>query len=170
MQEVLYDEIIEYKLNPKNILYVTGNWKLESDFKKWKPKSKYSDLDDIVVYSFNNERFLDFRNKWDIADLESNKKRRKHFLCYNRTPRGHRLYLLALLHGKGLIPKGFVSCQKVLFGLPGSCWSGKPHCSDCKKIPVYGKINHIENGARMEIIIVSGQHCRRELHKTDRHT
>jgi len=111
--EVLYDEIIEYKLNPKNILYVTGNWKLESDFKKWKPKSKYSDLDDIVVYSFNNERFLDFRNKWDIADLESNKKRRKHFLCYNRTLRGHRLYLLALLHGKGLISKGFVSCQKV---------------------------------------------------------
>jgi hypothetical protein len=111
--KIIYDEIVKFKLNPKNILYVTGNRKLESDFKKWKPKSKYSDLEDILVHSFNNERYLDFRNKWNIADLKSKKQRRKHFLCYNRTPRGHRLYLLALLHGKGLIPQGFVSCQKV---------------------------------------------------------
>ena len=110
--EIIYKEIKKYKLNPKNILYVTGNWKLKEDFEKWKPKSKYSKSENIVVYSFNNERYLDFRNKWEIADLESNKKRRKHFLCYNRTPRGHRLYLLSLLHGKGLISKGFVSCQK----------------------------------------------------------
>jgi len=110
--KIIYDEIIKYKLNPKNILYVTGNCKLHSDFKKWKPKSKYSDLDNIIVHSFNNERYLDFRSKWDIADLKSKKKRKKYFLCYNRTPRGHRLYLLSLLHGSGLIPKGFISCQK----------------------------------------------------------
>jgi hypothetical protein len=110
--EIIYDEIVKFKLNPKNILYVTGNWKLKEDYKKWKPKSKYSKLDDIIVYSFNNERYLDFRSKWDIADLKSKKKRKKYFLCYNRTPRGHRLYLLSLLHGCGLIPKGFISCQK----------------------------------------------------------
>jgi len=111
--EIVYDEIIKYKLNPKNILYVTGNCKLKEDYKKWKPKSKYSKLDDIVVHSFNNERYLDFRSKWDIADLKSKKKRKKYFLCYNRTPRGHRLYLLSLLHGCGLIPKGFISSNKV---------------------------------------------------------
>jgi len=110
--EIVYDEIIKYKLNSKNILYVTGNCKLKEDYKKWKPKSKYSKLDDIVVHSFNNERYLDFRSKWDIADLKSKKKRKKYFLCYNRTPRGHRLYLLSLLHGCGLISKGFISCQK----------------------------------------------------------
>ena len=110
--EIIYDEVVRCKLNPKNILYVTGNWKLKEDYKKWKPKSKYSKLDDIVVYSFNNEMYLDFRSKWDIADLKSKKKRKKYFLCYNRSPRGHRLYLLSLLHGCGLIPKGFISCQK----------------------------------------------------------
>ena len=62
--EIIYKEIKKYKLNPKNILYVTGNWKLKEDFKKWKPKSKYSKSENIVVYSFNNERYLDFRNKW----------------------------------------------------------------------------------------------------------
>ena len=36
--------IKKYKLNPKNILYVTGNWKLKEDFEEWKPKSKYSKL------------------------------------------------------------------------------------------------------------------------------
>jgi hypothetical protein len=110
--EILYKEIRKYKLNPKNILYVTGNWKLEKDFKKWKPKSKYSKSDDIIIHSFNNERFLDFENKWYNAKIKSDKKRRKYFLCFNRTMRGHRLYLLSLLHGKGLISKGFVSCQK----------------------------------------------------------
>ena len=64
------------------------------------------------LYDLNDERYLDFRSKWDIADLKSKKKRKKYFLCYNRTPRGHRLYLLSLLHGSGLIPKGFISCQK----------------------------------------------------------
>jgi len=111
--EIIYKEIKKYKLNPKNILYVTGNWKLKEDFKKWKPKSKYSKSENIVVYSFNNERYLDFRNKWEVADLNSNKKRRAYFLCYNRTPRGHRMYLLCLLHGAGLIQKGFVSCSEV---------------------------------------------------------
>ena len=35
----------------------------------------------------------------------------KHFLCYNRSPRGHRLTLLALLQGKSLLSKGYVSCS-----------------------------------------------------------
>lgn len=114
--KIIYEEIIKYKIRPKNVLYVTGNWILEDDFEKWKPKSKYSEMEDIVVHSFNNERFLDFRNKWDIADLDSGKKRRKHFLCFNRTPRGHRLFLLSLLHGLGIIKKGFVSFDKIRFG------------------------------------------------------
>ena len=109
--EIIYDEIVKFKLNPKNILYVTGNWLLREDYKKWKPKLKYSDLEDIGIYSFNNERFLDFKSKWDFAKPELNKKRKKHFLCYNRTPRGHRLTLLALLHGKSLLPNGYVSCS-----------------------------------------------------------
>jgi hypothetical protein len=77
--EIIYKEIKKYKLNPKNILYVTGNWKLKEDFEEWKPKSKYSKSENIVVYSFNNERYLDFRNKWEVADLNSNKKRRAYF-------------------------------------------------------------------------------------------
>ena len=28
--KIIYDEIVKFKLNTKNILYVTGNWKLES--------------------------------------------------------------------------------------------------------------------------------------------
>ena len=40
-------------------------------------------------------------------------KRDKYFLCYNRSPRGHRLSLLSMLHGRGLIEKGYVSCQSL---------------------------------------------------------
>ena len=120
--EIIYDEIIKFKLNPRNILYVSGNWLLQDDYRKWKPKSKYSDLEDIGVYSFNNERFLDFKSKWDFAKPDLKKKRipeeiqgklwgLKHFLCYNRSPRGHRLTLLALLHGKSLLSNGYVSCS-----------------------------------------------------------
>ena len=120
--EIIYDEIVKFKLDPKNVLYVTGNWLLREDYKKWKPKSKYSDLEDIGIYSFNNERFLDFKSKWNFAKPDLKKKRipeeiqgelwgLKHFLCYNRSPRGHRLTLLALLQGKSLLSKGYVSCS-----------------------------------------------------------
>ena len=120
--EIIYDEIVKFKLDPKNVLYVTGNWLLREDYKKWKPKSKYSDLEDIGIYSFKNERFLDFKSKWNFAKPDLKKKRipeeiqgelwgLKHFLCYNRSPRGHRLTLLALLQGKSLLSKGYVSCS-----------------------------------------------------------
>ena len=120
--EIIYDEIIKFKLDPKNVLYVTANWLLEEDYRKWKPKSKYSDLEDIGICSFNNERFLDFKSKWGFAKPDLKKKilpteiygelrGLKHFLCYNRSPRGHRLTLLALLQGKSLLSKGYVSCS-----------------------------------------------------------
>ena len=120
--EIIYDEIIKFKLDPKNVLYVTANWLLEEDYRKWKPKSKYSDLEDIGICSFNNERFLDFKSKWGFARPDLKKKilpteiygelrGLKHFLCYNRSPRGHRLTLLALLQGKSLLSKGYVSCS-----------------------------------------------------------
>jgi len=109
--EIIHDEIVEFKLNPKNVLYVTANWLLEQNYKKWKPKSKYKDSESIGVHSFNCERYLDFGVKWQFAKPNPKLKRDKHFLCYNRSPRGHRLSLLSMLHGRGLIEKGYVSCQ-----------------------------------------------------------
>ena len=55
--EIIHDEIVEFKLNPKNVLYVTANWLLEQNYKKWKPKSKYKNSESIGVHTFNCERY-----------------------------------------------------------------------------------------------------------------
>ena len=86
---------------------------MEQNYKKWKPKSKYKNSESIGVHSFNCERYLDFDSKWQFAKPNPKLKRDKHFLCYNRSPRGHRLSLLSMLHGRGLIENGYVSCQSL---------------------------------------------------------
>jgi hypothetical protein len=114
--EEIYKELKREKISPNNFLYVCGNWKTDIEYKRWKEQltEEFKDWEDIHLCAFNNERYLDFKKKWNgqLSKFDSSLKREKHFVCFNRELRPHRKLFLTMMLEAKLMDTGMISSKK----------------------------------------------------------
>ena len=131
--EEIYKELKRTKILPKNFIYVSSNWKTEIEYKKWKEQltEEFKDSDDIYLCTFNNERYLDFKEKWkgELSKFDSSLQRERHFVCFNRELRPSRKLFLTMLLEAKLMDAGMVSSKKfdikTFFRVPKELGIGK---------------------------------------------
>ena len=151
----LHHECKRFHINPTQIIYITGNLMVESQYDSWlisNPKEfrlnplpfAYFEMD---VHVFTND--LPGGNSTSpptfSEQLEyktNNEKDIKLFSCLNKKPRSHRVNFYKLLYFNNLLNKGLVSMES--FGAHSSDFGGNKNNKFCKHTFSNEYINEIK--------------------------
>ena len=119
--EWFHKELDEYKINPKYIIYVTGNMIADETYENWAIKNNIIDRMLVTGYAHfeldlsvtcsemlnTEDKLPTFQNQ--IKYKTENLEKIKTFACLNKRFRSHRIWFFKFLYQSGLLDKGLVS-------------------------------------------------------------
>ena len=119
--EWFHKELEEYKINPKYIIYVTGNMIADEIYENWAIKNNIEDKMLVTGYAHfeldlgvTSSEMIETENKLPtfqdhINYKTENLEKIKTFACLNKRFRPHRIWFFKFLYQSGLLDKGLVS-------------------------------------------------------------
>lgn len=119
--EWFHEECTEWNIDPKYIVYVTGNMVADDVYKKWADDNNVQSRMKIIPYAHfeldmamtcyhrntNGEKTPTFQDHIDFKSKNSD--RIKTFTCLNKRLRHQRIWFFKYMHDAGILDKGLVS-------------------------------------------------------------
>lgn len=100
-------ELIEKKIPFDNFVYVTANQIADKLYDTWCKENNKKNKFNIIC--FNDEECYVFKDSNNLIYEFFNFSPEKYFLCFNRRPHVHRMFLASLLEKNNLVDKGMIS-------------------------------------------------------------
>jgi len=141
----LHYECDRYNINPNQIIYITGNLMVETQYDSWLGSNPqefrvnplpfaYFEMD-VHVFTNNLPQGNTTNPPTFTEQLEyktKNEKDIKLYSCLNKKPRSHRVNFYKLLYSNNLLNKGLVSMES--FGVHGNDFGGNRNNKFCNHL------------------------------------
>ena len=113
--DFFHQECRRYGIDPSNIIYITGNMQVQSDYKKWNKNHKHKQLLNVFGYTHFEQDMYELQNELQIdtstkTNLQYKKKNKSYiFNCLNKRDRNHRAWFYTKLYQNDLLDDGLIS-------------------------------------------------------------
>lgn len=120
--DFFHKECKKFKINPNNIIYITGNMDVQTDYKLWLQKNPQTDLLNVFHYVHFEKDMFKLREELKIDTSVKNnikyktKNNIKLFNCLNKRDRNHRAWFYTKLFRAGLLDDGLISMSNFTSG------------------------------------------------------
>lgn len=115
--DYFHKDCINFEINPKCVIYVTGNLLAEEQYKTWADNNNIIDRLNIIPYVHFEKDIFQLKHKSGIITVDDHLEYKKNnniktFNCLQKRLRPHRIWIYKYLSDFNLINEGLISMNK----------------------------------------------------------
>lgn len=113
--DFFHEECKRYNIDPRNVIYLTGNMNIQKDYDKWNKKHKHKHKLNVFGYAHFEHDMYKLATELEIdTTTKTNIKYKKNkksyiFNCLNKRDRNHRAWFYTKLFQNNLLEDGLIS-------------------------------------------------------------
>lgn len=113
--DFFHNECKKYGIDPRTIIYVTGNMKVQADYDRWNRKHKHPNRINVFGYTHFEQDMYELAKELELdTTTKTNLKYKKNnksyiFNCLNKRDRNHRAWFYTKLYQNDMLDDGLIS-------------------------------------------------------------